>query len=111
MSRIPVHTSGFTPVFDAVTDEVGYRCAVVHGAVWRLGVLQGNGRCAVSTSAIGEVVGYSSRQTVQKHLDILVERGFIIDLTPDAEGVAHTYTDAGRVTVKGEFAAGGNGDL
>lgn len=87
------------PVIDAVVADVGLHAAAVYGRVWGDCQMH-DGVCRVSLARIAEDVGLS-RRTVQRHIKLLCEAGYLRDTTPGRRGAAHVYVDAGKVVVPG----------
>jgi len=93
--KIESTVSGFTPLFDAVVQDLGLTAAVVFGRVWRH--CQGErGVCSASLSKMADAVGLS-RWTFIRWLRMLCEQGYLEDLTPDRRNIPHLYRDSGKV--------------
>lgn len=95
MSRtILAEVDGFTPVIDTVVEETSLMSAVVFGRIWRFCQME-DGVCKASLEKISEGIGID-RTTVMRHAKILVEAGFLKDLTSDLKYHPHTYADTGK---------------
>ena len=85
---------GFTPVIDIVAQDVGFTTAAVYGVHWRYCQMEeGVSRAALRT--IGARLSISAK-TVRRHTQKLCQRGYLMDLTPDAVNTPHVYRDIGR---------------
>lgn len=88
------NVDGFTPIIDSLVQELGLITAAVFGRVWRY--CQGeNGVCTASMERIAKDLGLG-RATVMRHIHILVDNGYLKDLTPDLVKRPHTYADTGK---------------
>lgn len=91
---ILANVDGFTPIIDSLAQELGLITAAVFGRVWRY--CQGEqGVCTASMERIAQELGLG-RATVMRHIHILVENGYLKDLTPDLVKRSHTYADTGK---------------
>lgn len=103
MSRtILADVDGFTPIIDAVIEEVGLMSAVVFGRMWRF-CQMGDGVCKASLEKIAEGIDVD-RATVQRHAEKLCEAGFLKDLTPDLRNRPHIYVDTGKAGLRLSFS-------
>jgi DNA-binding MarR family transcriptional regulator len=99
MSTFLSMVKGFTPIIDALAQETSLTTAAVYGVVWRY--CQMDDRiCRASVETIAARVGIS-RKTADRHLKILVERGYLEDTTPDRRNAPHIYRDTGRAKIIG----------
>jgi len=94
---------GFTPVIDALVEEVGLIPAAIYGVVWRYCQMS-DGVCQATLEHIGAKVGLA-RRTVIRHLGKLVELGYLEDMTPELRNRPHTYRDTGRAHILGLVSA------
>jgi DnaD/phage-associated family protein len=85
---------GFTPVIDALVQDVGLMSAIVFGRVWRYCQMKEQ-LCTASMEKIGEGIGID-RLTVLRHLRELCERGYLEDRTPGIRNRPHIYADTGK---------------
>lgn len=103
MGEFLTETKGFTPIIDVLAQEIGLVSAAIYGVVWRY-CQQRDGVCQASLETIGEHVGLSARSTI-KHMQKLVELGYLEDTTPDLRNHPHTYRDTGAVKIRGLIEA------
>jgi DNA-binding Lrp family transcriptional regulator len=94
---------GFTPVIDALVDELGLVTAAVFGAVWRYCQMQSS-VCTASQDKIAERLRLE-RRTVMRHIKTLVEHGYLRDLTPELKNRPHTYMDTGKAGLRSRLWA------
>jgi hypothetical protein len=95
MSRtVLANVDGFTPVIDALVQELGLMSAVIFGRVWRYCQME-DGVCKASLEKIGDSIGVD-RVTVLRHIKDLCDRGYLEDLTPDVRNRPHVYVDTGK---------------
>ncbi len=99
MSDFLTEARGWTPVIDALVEELGLIPAAVYGAVWRFCQLE-DGVCRASLETIADRVGVD-RRTVLRHVKALCEAGYLRDLTPDERARPHRYADTGRAKIAG----------
>lgn len=97
---------GFTPVIDALLKEHGHLTALIFGKVWRYCQMS-DGVCKASQQRIADELGVT-RVTVNNHFSILVENGYLEDITPDLDGYPHTYKDTGRANLSIRLTGGVN---
>jgi len=90
-----LYTSGFTPLFDIMVENTSHTTAVVYGLVERYSRMR-NGVCKASIETLAEKVGVS-RQTIQRHLSELVEKGYIKKLNPGLTGHPNEYVPTEKV--------------
>lgn len=81
----------FTPIVDDIAKELGLVTAAVYGAVWRFCQMEDR-VCRASLEKLAEVLGVD-RATVMRHIKVLCEKEYLIDLTPGLRNVPHTYKD------------------
>jgi DNA-binding Lrp family transcriptional regulator len=101
---ILAHVDGWTPVIDAVLDDVGIFSAMIFGRVWRYCQMK-DGQCMASIDTIADEI-HISRRTVERHLHRLVKKGYLIDLTPNRRNRPHTYADSGKAGLRVDLTAG-----
>lgn len=89
---------GFTPIIDALVEDVGIVAAAVFGRMWRYCQME-NGVCHASLSTIADELHISIR-TVMRHSDNLVSKGYLKDTTPDLRNIPHTYADTGKAGLR-----------
>ena len=90
---------GFTPVIDALAQELSTFHALVYGVVWRFCQMDDE-VCTASTETLARMIGIS-RRTVWRYLKDLCEQGYLRDLTPDRRNVPHVYQDTGKAKILG----------
>jgi len=95
---------GFTPVIDAVSDDLGITAALVFGRMWRYCQMS-TGLCTASQGKIADNLGLS-RQTVNKFISLLCGAGYLEDLTPTLKNRPHAYRDTGKVYLRQTTEAG-----
>lgn len=105
MSRtILADVDGFTPCIDVLIERHGLITAAVFGRMWRF--CQGDyGVCFASQSRIAADLGMN-RQTVLRHIKILVDNGYLEDRTPNRRNKPHTYADTGKASLSLKLTAG-----
>lgn len=91
---ILANTDGFTPVIDALVDELGLMSAVVFGRIWRYCQMEDK-VCKASLETIGEGIGVD-KATVMRHARELCDSGYLKDLSPDTRNRPHVYADTGK---------------
>lgn len=89
------NAGGYTPVPDKLVREYDFTTAYAWGKVWRY-CRMANGTCTASHETIAKRAGMSRRSLIEK-LNVLIEAGYIEDLTPNLKNKPHTYC-----TKKGE---------
>ena len=94
---ILAQVAGFTPLIDGVVADVGLVSAAVFGKAWRYCQMS-DGVCKASQDRLADELGVS-RQSINKHIDKLVEAGYLEDITPDLLGLPHQYRDTGRANL------------
>ncbi len=94
---ILANVDGFTPVIDGLIPQVGAFTALVFGKMWRYCQMS-DGVCKASQDRLADELGVS-RQSINKHIDKLVEAGYLEDITPDLLGLPHQYRDTGRANL------------
>jgi len=87
---------GFTPLIDSIVKEYGVLTAAVFGRVWRYCQME-TGVCQASVEKIAGELDLSVR-TIIRHLDVLVEGGYLVDNTPGLRNKPHTYSDTGKAS-------------
>ena len=91
----PTLKSGYTLLFDIVVNDTNYMTAIVYGLVYRHSQMR-NHACYASIGTMARLVGVS-RRTIERHLTILVEKGFINKLAPDLAGHPYRYIPTDKV--------------
>ncbi len=91
---ILTNADGFTPIIDAIVQELGLMSAVVFGRIWRYCQMEDQ-VCKASLETIGDGIGVD-RATVMRHAKELCEAGYLKDLTPDLRNRPHVYADTGK---------------
>ena len=126
MSRtILTKVGGFTPLMDAVVQEVGMDAAAVFGVVWRYCQME-DGVCRASAVTISKRLG-KERRFVFKYLKTLEEHGFIKDVSSQyldakflvvdesgndrVEGSVKVYADTGKAEIVGAIFTTDNYDF
>ena len=90
---------GFTPVIDVLAQELGVMTSLVYGIVWRYCQMR-DGVCWASKETIADHVGIDQK-TVRRHLQKLVDAGYLEDATPDWTHKPHIYRDTGLAQITG----------
>lgn len=102
---ILANTEGFTPVIDRILKDTGsYMTALVFGRIWRFCQMK-DGVCNATLETLADGLGMS-RPAVLKHARILVETGYLKDLTPTLRNHPHTYADTGKAGLHMAVSAG-----
>jgi len=86
---------GWIPVFDEIVHKVDPISAAVYGVIFRLSLLEGGrGSCTASKGDIANMCCMSER-TVIRHINKLIEKGYIVDNTPSVKNRPHelAFTD------------------
>ena len=65
---------GFTPVIDALVEELDLMPAIIYGVVWRYCQMEDR-VCRASLETIASRVGIS-RKTVERHIKALCDAGY-----------------------------------
>ena len=104
MRSIPQEIHGFTPVIDDLVNLYGVTTAMVFGRIWRYCQMDAK-VCFASQARIAKDLHYE-RETINRHILILVRDGFLRDVTPDAVGTPHIYADTGKASIKGKMTGG-----
>lgn len=97
MSTILTEVKGFTPLIDALVDDVGLIQAAVYGKVWRYCQMK-DGVCSASQETIAKELKVS-RATVLRHLKELCKKGYLRDTTPNVRNRPHVYADTGKAKI------------
>ena len=103
MAGFLTEVEGFTPVIDAIVQDVGLMQAIVYGVVWRYCQMP-NGVCIASLEQIANRVGIS-RKTAERHIKALCKSGYLRDATPRVNNKPQIYADTGKTKIKGLLAA------
>ena len=96
MSRtVLAKINGFTPVIDSITKDTGSPItSLVFGRMWRFCQMK-DGVCNASLDKIAQLININ-KATVLRHAKVLVENGYLEDMTPDLRNQPHTYRDTGK---------------
>jgi hypothetical protein len=94
---ILAEVNGWTPIIDSMVRDVGLTTAIVFGKMWRYCQMV-NCVCEASQEKIASELGIS-RATVNKHIEALVIKGYLIDTTPGLVGMPHKYKDTGKAGI------------
>ncbi len=81
--------SGFSPLFDRIADRCGLVTAAVYGAAWRHCQMRDR-VCRASSHRLARLLG-TSHVTVQRHLRLLVQEGYLEDTTPGRRNKPHIF--------------------
>jgi len=100
---------GWTPVIDLVMQDVGLVTAAVFGRVWRYCQME-NMVCYASMDTLADELNISV-PTIRKHIEQLVEAGYLVDKTPNLNGHPHTFADTGKAGLSIQISAGGKETL
>lgn len=87
------NVDGFTPCFDVISSSLGHVTSTVFGSIWRYCQMS-DGYCRASQEKIGERVGLK-RQTVNEHVKILIENGYLRAEGHEESGTLRLY-DTGK---------------
>jgi DNA-binding transcriptional regulator YhcF (GntR family) len=86
---------GFTPIIDAVVQEVGLMTAIVFGVIYRHCQMNKH-VCNASQTTLAEKLGMR-RETVNRHIAKLVKLGYIEEV--ETSGRTITYQDTGKANL------------
>ena len=96
--------SGFTPIIDGVLRDTDLETAIVFGAMWRYCQMK-SGECYASLQKIAYRSGLSYK-TVQRRVKILVQKGYLQDMTPHLTIFTPTpYIDTGKAGIRSKLEA------
>lgn len=98
VKELPSRMSGFTPAPDFLIKKYGFVTALVWGRIWRYCQMR-DGICRAKIETISEELGMSDR-TIFRHIDPLVNDGFLKDITPDLKNRPHIYADTGKLRIR-----------
>lgn len=98
LKELPSTLSGFTPAPDVLIEKYGYVTALVWGRIWRYCQMS-DGVCRAKLEKIAAGLGMSER-TLIRHIEPLVEDGYLKDLTPDLRNRPHLYADTGKLRIR-----------
>lgn len=94
--QVQTKIKGFTPLSDVVAKKYGITRAAVLGKALRFCRMK-DGVCRASLSTIADGLGID-RSTAQRHLESLVDDGYLKDLTPDLKNKPHVYRNTGKLS-------------
>lgn len=77
----------FIPVSRPLAKELGYQAAYVFGVIWNYCQME-SGICNASHDSIAERADMG-RRTVMRHIETLIKKGYIEDLTPEVTNAPH----------------------
>ena len=80
----------FTPLLDTITKSLDLEASAVYGRIWRYEQGQKK-RCLASQGRIAQDLGLSTR-TVQRRIYLLIEAGYLVDVTPKGAMTSHYKT-------------------
>jgi len=95
---ILMDVNGWTPVVDSLVRDTDLETAAIFGAIWRYCQME-HGECYASRQKIADRVGLSYK-TIQRRIAILVNKGYLQDITPHMRYTPHTYRVTGKVAVR-----------
>lgn len=98
MSVILSEVKGFTPVIDVLAQELGFVTAGVYGLIWRHCQLN-DGVCRASVKTLADMLDVSTR-TIRRHIEKLIDSGYVEDTTPNLTNKPHIYKDTGKVKIE-----------
>lgn len=87
----------FTPCIDSITEKYGLVTSAVFGAVWRY-CQMGKGACYKAQCGIAEKLNMS-RVTINKHLKILVDEGYL-EIIGKSDAGSNYYKDTGKAGIE-----------
>ena len=87
----------FTPCIDSITEKYGLVTSAVFGAVWRY-CQMGKGACYKGQNGIAKNLNMS-RVTINKHLKILVDEGYL-EIVGKSDAGSNYYKDTGRAGIE-----------
>lgn len=80
----------FTPLLDSIVERFDLLTAAVYGRIWRYQQM-GKGRCLASQGRIANDLKVG-RATVQRRIYILIDAGYLKDVTPHGSLTSHYIT-------------------
>lgn len=87
--------NGWTPIIDSIVEDCGLTTAAVFGVIWRFCQMR-NGVCSASQDTLAERLGIS-RQTMNVHIKMLVEKGYLEFL--EDHGITRVIRDTGKAGI------------
>lgn len=93
-----VTSSGFTPCPDVLVKPYGHTTALIWGKIWRYSQMY-DGICRASVLRLANEMNLSAN-TIAKHIKMLEDNGYIIDMTPNVRNKPHEYVDTGKLRIK-----------
>jgi hypothetical protein len=101
---ILANVDGFTPLIDDIVDCHGVMVAAVFGRVWRYCQMS-DGICRAKIETLASELNLD-RTTIMRHLDTLVENGYLEDTTPYLRNRPHIYFDTGKAQIHVNIGVG-----
>jgi hypothetical protein len=101
---ILAHVKGWTPVIDGLAKDTSVITALIFGRIWRFCQME-DGICKKSLTELAEEMGMD-RHTLYDHAQILVDQGYLEDLTPALRNAPHRYRDTGKAGLHIGVSAG-----
>ena len=98
IKELPSTLSGFTPAPDVLIKKYGFVTALVWGRIWRYCQMS-DSVCRAKIETLAAELGMSDR-TIIRHIDPLVEDGYLKDMTPDLRNRPHLYADTGKLRIR-----------
>jgi DNA-binding Lrp family transcriptional regulator len=97
IKELPSVVSGFTPAPDVLITKYGFVTALVWGKMWRYCQMR-DGVCRSKLETIANQLGMSER-TIIRHIEPLVDGGYMLDMTPELRNKPHIYADTGKIRI------------
>jgi hypothetical protein len=101
VGTVLTEVSGFTPLIDDIISELGLVTAAVFGTVWRYCQME-SGTCTASLETIASRLNIN-RKTVERHIKMLCEMGYLEDTTPGRRHSPHVYRDTSKAKLVGSL--------
>ncbi len=89
---------GFTPVIDALADEIGFVPAGVYGVIWRYCQMSAH-NCHASQETIANRMNVD-RKTVNRHIKPLLNRGYVRCLNSHEKGKTKVYIITDKLEIE-----------
>ncbi len=96
--EITAYVSKFTPCPDVLVEKYSHTTAMVWGKIWRYCQME-DGVCKAAIERLAKELNLSD-VTIDKHIKLLEDDGYVKDETPDVRNKPHVYTDTGKLKLK-----------
>lgn len=96
--QVAAEVSGFTPCADILVKKYSHTTATIWGKIWRYCQMKDE-VCKASIKRLADELNMSD-VTVEKHIKLLEDGGYVEDTTPDLKNRPHIYIDTGKIKLK-----------